>query len=809
MVAHINRNNILVGLILGAASGASWPSMPTLNWLMPIVVLFLALFFIKNAFFTKDRHCTEDISVTKNSYFIKERYFKTFSYLAQGLLLGCFVVIIHGNHYRHVTEILFSQGASVTIQAKVISFVQPAVHGQQMLLSIQRINNVDLPIYARPTVKTFFNLPKENQPQLGEVWQFQIQVKPIVGQLNDAGFDSEQYYVSTQWHGKAVIESESGFNFRIKTSYSWRLWMHEKATSYLNEFDSKAFIVALAFGDRGLISDQQWQQLRDSGLSHLMAISGLHIGLAMAIGWSAGRIIKSLVCSVMGSSSSSVFRFIPLIISFSVALFYAYLAGFALPTQRALIMGGLVLFMLASGIHWSVWQILLYSLCLILVSQPMSILQASFWLSFGAIVIIYLSLWFYLSQHKRAKFNWRQIVIVQLGLFVGLAFLSIAFFGGVSWVSPLINLIAIPWVSLVVVPVIFFCLVMTAIFHGSWFFSDSWLFNDGWLAQIWRLADFTLQPILWLLQFVEGAWLTLSSYWGVVSVLVALALIAWRFRFYSTLYIAVLIVLLWQLFPAGPRPEWQVQVLDVGQGLAVLIRKDQQSVLYDTGMSWQGGSIANSMIVPLLHKSGEQQLSGLVISHTDLDHAGGRTDIESALSPQWKRSSEYIDGYQACIKGQTWQWQQLNFEVVWPPKQVKRAYNPHSCVIRVSDGQFNLLLTGDIDAISEIILIRDNPLSDIDVMTVPHHGSATSSFPSFVESVKPKVAIASLALNNQWGLPNQDVKKRYQDNAIQWMDTAHGGQITISIYTNGWLIEQKRLNQYQPWYRQIVRKGLE
>ena len=380
---------------------------------------------------SQKRDIAQNTLVTKNSYFTKEHYFKTVSYLAQGLLLGCFMVIIHGNHYRHVTEALFSQGTSVTTQAKVISFVQPAVHGQQMLLSIQRINNIDLPIYARPTVKTFFDLPEENQPQLGEYWQFQIQVKPIIGQLNDAGFDSEQYYVSNQWHGKAVIEPEDGLNFRIKTSYSWRLWLHEKATSYLNEFDSKAFIVALAFGDRSLISDQQWQQLRDSGLSHLMAISGLHIGLAMAIGWNIGRTIKSLVCSVTGSYSSA-FRFIPLLFSFAVAFFYAYLAGFALPTQRALIMGGLVLFMLASGIHWSVWQILLYSLCLILVSQPMSILQASFWLSFGAIVIIYLSLWFYLSHQKRVKLNWRQVLIVQLGLFIGLAFLSVTFFGGIS-----------------------------------------------------------------------------------------------------------------------------------------------------------------------------------------------------------------------------------------------------------------------------------------------------------------------------------------------------------------------------------------
>ena len=771
MVAHINRNYILLGLIFSIASGALWPSMPALILLMPIVLLFLALFFTKTV------------------------YVKTFGYLGQGLLLGCMIVIIHGNHYRYVTETLFSQGHHITVQAKVINLVHPAIHGKQTVLSLRRIGDVDLPSYAQPYVKVFFNLNGEEQPQLGELWQFKLYVKPIIGQLNDAGFDSEQHYVSNLWHGKAVIEADNSINFRIKTSYSWRLWLHTKVSSYLNGLEAKPFVLALAFGDRSLISAHQWQQLRDSGLSHLMAISGLHIGLAMAIGWNIGRILKSPILFM--APSLGFVRFLPIFCGFFIALLYAYLAGFSLPTQRALIMGGLVLCMLASRMHWSVWQILLFSLSVVLIIQPFSILQISFWLSFGAITIIYLSLWFYQQTKTKPTIQWRQIIIIQLGLFIGLGFLNVLFFGGASWLSPIVNVLAIPWVSVVVVPAVFCGLILSCFFDASW------------LPLIWQWIDFTLTPILWLLQKVEGSWLALSSYWGGVSLWLSLLVLAWRFRFYSTLYVATILALLSEYFPAKPSPEWQVQVLDVGQGLAVLIRKDGQSVLYDTGISWQGGSIANSIIVPLLHKSGENQLSGLMISHTDADHAGGRTDIESALSPQWKRSSEYIDGYQPCIKGQQWQWQQLSFDVVWPPKQVKRAYNPHSCVIQVSDGQFNLLLTGDIDAISEIILMRDSQLTEIDVMTVPHHGSATSSFPSFVESLKPKVAIASLALNNQWGLPNQDVKRRYQENAIQWMDTAHGGQITISIYANGWLIEQKRLNQYQPWYRQIVRNELE
>lgn len=765
MVAHINRNYLLLGFIFSIISGVLWPSMPTLIWLMPIVVLFLILFFTK---------CC---------------------YWGQGILLGCLVVMIHGNHYHHVTKTLFSQGSNITVQAKVISLVHPAIHGKQTMLSIYRIGNRDLPAYLRPKVKAFFQFQGENQPQLGEYWQFNIQVKPIIGQLNDAGFDGEQYYVSNQWHGKAVIDSIEAGHVRIQSSSSWRLWLYNTVSSHMSSLRSKAFILALAFGDRSLISNQQWRQLRDSGLSHLMAISGLHIGLAVAIGWNLGRGIKSLM--TMFAPSSGLVRYLPFIISFGLAYFYAYLAGFSLPTQRALIMAGLALFMLATRIHWSVWQVLLYSLALILPIQPFAILQASFWLSYCAIVIIYVSLWFYVSPQQVIKLNWRQVIIVQLGLFIGLAFLSVVFFGGVSWISPLVNIIAIPWVSMIVVPVIFIGLAMTAIL------------NVNVTSSLWQFVDVTLHPIVWLLEETEGAWLPLSSDWGVMCLLFSFAILAWHFRYYSTLYVASLVIVLWDHFPALPKPEWKIQILDVGQGLAVLIRKDQKSVLYDTGISWLGGSVANSLIVPLLNKEGEYQLSGLIISHTDADHAGGRTDIESVMSPKWMRSSEDIHGYQPCIKGQSWRWQGLNFDVIWPPKQVDRAYNPHSCVIKVSDDKFNFLLTGDVDAISEILMLRDLTLPNIDVMTVPHHGSATSSFSSFVETLSPTVAIASASLDNQWGLPNSNVKKRYQANGAQWLETAHSGQITISIYSTYWSVDQKRMSQYQPWYRQIVRNELE
>lgn len=283
----------------------------------------------------------------------------------------------------------------------------------------------------RPTIQVFESQFSDQTftPQLGEYWQLHVSIKPIIGRLNDAGFDSEQYYVANSWSGKAVIDPSSPDNHRIQTSHSWRLWLHQKVTSQTDELPAFAYLLALGFGDRSHIQPKQWQQLKDTGLSHLMAISGLHIGLAMLIGWWVGiaaRIVLSQ-CSLFNYRSYAYF---PLILSGLLALFYAYLAGFSLPTERALIMGGAFLFMKAMRLYWAGWQVLLYSLCFILALDPFSILQVSFWLSFYAILIIYLSLWFIRPSSHSWVQKIRSILIVQIGIFIGLSPLSIIIFGG-------------------------------------------------------------------------------------------------------------------------------------------------------------------------------------------------------------------------------------------------------------------------------------------------------------------------------------------------------------------------------------------
>jgi competence protein ComEC len=263
------------------------------------------------------------------------------------------------------------------------------------------------------------------------------------------------------------------------------------------------------------------------------------------------------------------------------------------------------------------------------------------------------------------------------------------------------------------------------------------------------------------------------------------------------------------LFFEEQRIGWQLDVLDVGQGLAMLISKGSGHMLYDTGYRWETGSIAESVIAPVLVKRGVRQLDGLILSHTDTDHAGGRQFIEQRFKPDKKWASEKVAGYRPCIKGEHWYWQGLTFEVLWPPEQVSRAYNAHSCVLRVTDGSVAVLLTGDIDAVSEYLLVREGDKMDADILLIPHHGSDLSSSGVFLDRVTPELAIASLGKDNHWGMPSTDILSRYASRGIQWIDTGEHGQISVRIVDKNWQISSFRATDSQPWYRQLLRNRVE
>ncbi len=699
------------------------------------------------------------------------------------MLLGLIVVVIHSTLFQYQQRLLFSEGQNITINGKIDSFFKQISHGYEASFVVHQINSRKIPVFFRPTIRVILNSDNE-KPKLGQRLSLESEIKPIYGRLNEAGLDLEKYYIANHWHARAVVKQTTV----LSNSINYRYRLHKDVELLVRDLGSKAYLLALGFGDRRGLNTSDWRQLQSTGLLHLMAISGLHISLIFGFFWYFGRIV--------GIAFPYRFRvWAPVTFALFGAMMYAFLAGFSIPTQRALMACFIVFIMKANGNHLSHWRLLLLICSILLLFDPFSVLSPSFWLSFSAVSVILI----FIGLGGGGSNSWWHRVCfflkLQLWLLITLAPISILVFSGFSLLSPIYNFLFVPLVSVVALPLVVFALLVTSI-------------TPNWAKPFWQMADWSLKPILYSLKWGGLGWIDVPSpYAIIIFILISLLIISFLVRSYIPIFF-ISVVMLWS-FPQKEPPNWRLDLLDVGHGLAVLIEKNNKAVLYDTGMGWEGGSYAESVIEPILKNRGIMQLDGLILSHLDADHAGGRLYVESKLFPLWKRSSQKIESYKPCVKGEQWYWQQLRFEVLWPPKLTVRAYNPHSCVIKISGENISILLTGDIDAISEFILTRQGEKLTSDILIVPHHGSNTSSKSLFVSNVSPDIAIASLAKGNRWNLPSSRVREVYYSEGIPWMDTGSDGQISLYVYDDQWIAQTARAQHSPRWYRQIIRKGVE
>ncbi|CAH0533762.1 hypothetical protein VST7929_01637 [Vibrio stylophorae] len=720
----------------------------------------------------------------------------------------------HGYDFRQSQLELDGLTDDITIQGTVTSLFLPSFdmsHKKHVVMvALQNSDDrYDLDL-SKPQLRLYFNTPTQ-VPRAGELWQFDVKLRPIVGRFNDGSLDRERWAVGKHLLGQGRVLAVT----QIDDTSSWRQSLALWLTPQLSNWSSGDLMLALVMGERGLLTQSRWQHLKQSGLVHLVAISGLHIGFALAIGWQLGALLRRIW-------PSALTQWWPLYLGAVFALAYAALAGFSIPTQRALLMATLVL--LSYRLQWrlSGWTLLSLALFLCLLRDPLSSFDAGLWLSFGAVSALYwVMTWWRQApiQTPNVKsgadgqgYLWwggalthcRRYVLrllqIQALLFVLMLPMQWLLFGGVSWLGPLNNALAIPWVGLVVAP-----LIMLLVLFLPWFMAQGEL-PHGLL----QLFDWSLQPVIWLSENDYG-WMDFPARMDLL--LLGLCLVAVSFFFWGgrallkshSLWFAALVF--WLVGVSWPRSSsdaWQLVTLDVGHGLAMVLVQGDEAVLYDVGAAWPQGDVGQSVIIPWLN-SHQLKLRGIVVSHDDNDHRGGLRSVLKRWPMVWMKDSQ-LSNQNGCRMGEVWQWQALSFQVLWPPQRAKRAKNQDSCVLWVSDGHHDLLLTGDLDAASEYRMLaywqsKGRDFSQVDVLQVPHHGSKSASTSRFLTALSPQIALNSAARYSPWRLPHPQVVARYHKHQIQWLNTAQHGQIRLAFRPDTIEIDTRRQGLWPRWYR--------
>lgn len=617
----------------------------------------------------------------------------------------------------------------------------------------------------------------------GERWQFNVRLNRPHGNANPGSFDYEAWLFQRDVAATGYIRRDDG-NRRLNAGgsreliHQLRYWLEANITALLPESPYRGLLIALVIGESYQISPEQWQVLSKTGTNHLLVISGLHIGLVAGIAYRLTSWGSRFFLPVFLATR------LPAIAAIVCGLSYSAIAGFGLPTQRATLMVSAVMLGQLMQRKTRTSHIFCMALLTVNIVDPLAVWTTGFWLSFGAVSFLLYVFVGRLEQHKPAqpgKFlllagqsQW----VVFIALFPLLGYLIMQ----VSLLSPLVNIIAIPWVSLLIIPGVL--LASLALIVSDSLAGFILFVTEKMLAILWQLMQFVaLQNYVWIppAHALE---------------LVILALLA------STLLLAPVgfpgrwlgVVLLLPLFkPLQHRlanDEAVITVLDVGQGLSVVVKTADRGLVFDMGGRFSDRyDLGETVVVPYLRSRSMRRLDYAVISHAENDHFGGADAVigkiptDAVISGsvqrlrQRMRSSRLI---KPCVAGESWAWGSVRFTFLHPSETIPDKENNRSCVLKVSAGGSSVLIPGDIEAVVERKLMQQWSLS-ADVLIAPHHGSRTSSTPAFINAVGPTYVVFSAGYNNRFNHPDPAIRERYRVRGVEAYTTARSGAVTIHL----------------------------
>lgn len=747
-----------------------------------------------------------------------------------GVLLGFYLSAYQAQQRLAVSLPHEWQGRDISVIGVIAELPRVSERGQRFAFDVEQTLTPDVSVPRHLYLSTYNDERSEPlQVHAGERWQFTVRLKQPHGSSDPHSFDFERWALENDIravgyvHGKGDKQRlgtlAAGIGYRIEHS---REAVRARFAATLPDAPYAGVLSALAIGDQGSIPQAQWQVYTRTGVNHLMSISGLHITMLASLAyalcyWSWRRSVRLTLWLPARKAASAL--------ALLMALGYALLSGYGVPAQRTVYMVGAVTLALWLKRNFSVSQILSFALLAVLIHDPWAVLAPGFWLSFGAVALI-----LYVSNHRLAQLrtqneavahglrraHLRHLVaeygLVQWAMCIGLTPLLLGLFQQVSLVSPVANAVAIPLVSLIVVPLTLLGAVLPFEF-------------PLWLAH--AVMQFTHHFLEWLNKLPQAVWTQHAPpAWSIVSGMAGALLILAPRGFPSRWLGWILMLPMFLNTPAPPAQDTlRMIVFDVGQGLAVGVQTHEHALLYDTGPDYSGDADSgNRIIVPALRAMGISRLDGLILSHDDIDHSGGTTSVLQALPVTWIASSlpddspmlqdiaaqsgTTLQGKRRCNDGEHWSWDGVDFAILHPDATNLSERKPHdndlSCVLRISIGERHILLVGDIEKRSEQRLLqRHAEQLSANLLVVPHHGSKSSSTPEFVAAVLPDYAIFTNGYRNRFGHPKEEIVQRYADSGAERLRSDEDGAILVEMDAQGLRVERYRKTHQRYWTHQL------
>ena len=707
-------------------------------------------------------------------------------------LVGICLASLHGLHALSVRLPAAASASVHQVQGHVFGLPETGDGAVRFGFRVEQAEGDSAGLVGSALQVGWFVPPGEPLPVLepGSRWQLTLRLRPPRGVLNPGGFDFERRALERRLAATGyVIEGRPvGVPAPSQVLDRQRARLSREIAKAVPGARAR-FVQALALGDTRALDDHDWTVLRATGLTHLIAISGFHVGLVAGFGALLGHLLWRLVPALarhwprpQGTA----------VMALGMSLAYTALAGFALPTVRTALMIAVVVMARLLRRPQADGQSLALATIAVLLVDPLAVLSPGFWLSYLGVAWL---LW--CLPRTPGQGWWRPFIGAQAVAMLGLLPIAAWFFSQASLPGPLVNLVGIPWISLGVVPLALLGLLLHPLHEGA-------------AALAWQAAaammDLLWQGLAWVARWPAAlAWLPEP---GLVSVFLALAGSFWLLLPRGVpgkgLAALLLLPLLW---PAPERPahgEVDLLLVDVGQGLALVVMTQRHVLLYDAGPAPpRGMDFGEAAVLPALRAAGVRRIDRLVLSHGDNDHAGGADAVRAGLPitrtlapAAWARP-----GMQACLAGQGWQWDGVVFTWLHPTPHFPYLRNDSSCVLHIRSVGASALLPGDIGRHVEARLLKLSAAQlRSEVLVVPHHGSDTSSSLDFLAAVRARIGLLPVGHDNRFGLPKQLVRDRYERYGVQLLDSASLGAIRLRLGAGGVrVLERLRLDRPRYW----------